>query len=338
MSLFSAFFCFITSSLTTFLIFLGILGVGLYGLSRFHNRVENTEKRRRLEANYDEKSKVILPAEELILDGVGLHWQQKGVQAARFDIAWNDIEQISFNFDPYIKYATNQKVEIPRIMNVHYDEIITLIEQNTKLGNPIEKRGLWGDHGERIANLQVTEDTPSKLILKMVESQAVRRSWRGLIAPAIGTTLFLICIVVMALTQAGWGILIALSLIAVLMLGIVIFSAWLRRIIAIEANVTIDLQSQRATRIEKFRSGKTKQYEIKLEQVSRVVIHSEELGHGCNLVLDSPNNLPFTVRTGSFVEIESVIALGRKLGDFLKKPVTVKWTDQGNLMSEETVQ
>lgn len=105
-----------------------------------------------------------------------------------------------------------------------------------------------------------------------------------------------------------------------------------------EATVTIDLDSQRAVRVEKLNSGKTIQNELKLEQVNQVLIHGEDTGHRLKLTLESQSNPPFEVSSDVFFDPKPMIELGKKLGAFIKKPVVFKITDTGKPVSEETVQ
>jgi len=105
-----------------------------------------------------------------------------------------------------------------------------------------------------------------------------------------------------------------------------------------EAVVTFDLDSQQAIRVEKSNSGKIKQNEIKLEQVTQVLIHGDDLGHRLTVTLESQNNPPFNVNFDVFFDSRPMIELGKKLGEFIKKPVVFKVTDAGNPVSEETIQ
>lgn len=105
-----------------------------------------------------------------------------------------------------------------------------------------------------------------------------------------------------------------------------------------EATVTIDLDSQRVVRVEKLNSGKTTQNELKLEQVTRVLIHGDDAGHRLKLTLESKSDPPFEVNSDVFFDSEPMMELGRKLGAFIKKPVVFKITDAGEPVSEETLQ
>jgi hypothetical protein len=104
-----------------------------------------------------------------------------------------------------------------------------------------------------------------------------------------------------------------------------------------EVVVTFDLDSQQATRVEKSNSGKIKQTEIKLEQVTKVLLHGDDLGHRLTVTLESQNNQPFNVNFDVFFDSKPMIELGKKIGEFIKKPVVFKITDAGKPVSEETI-
>jgi hypothetical protein len=105
-----------------------------------------------------------------------------------------------------------------------------------------------------------------------------------------------------------------------------------------EVMVTIDLDSQQAVRVEKSISGKTKQNELKLEQVTQVLIHGDDFGHRLAVTLESQNNPSFNINSDVFFDSKPIIELGKKLGDLIKKPVVFKITDAGKPVSEETIQ
>ena len=104
-----------------------------------------------------------------------------------------------------------------------------------------------------------------------------------------------------------------------------------------ESTITIDLDSQRALRIEKLKSGKAIQSEIKLNDVSRVLIDCQAIGHSCKLALESQSNAPFEVNSAYDFEMESVKEIGKKLGRLLNKPVVLKWSEGSKVESEEEV-
>jgi hypothetical protein len=105
-----------------------------------------------------------------------------------------------------------------------------------------------------------------------------------------------------------------------------------------EATVTIDLDSQRAVRIEKLNSGRTTQTEIKLEQVTQILVVGDNAVHTLNVTLESQNHPSFNVNSDVFFDTQPMIDLAKKLGAFLNKPVVIKLTEAGEPISEETIQ
>jgi hypothetical protein len=105
-----------------------------------------------------------------------------------------------------------------------------------------------------------------------------------------------------------------------------------------EATVTIDLESQRALRVEKLHSGKTTQTELNLEQVTQVLIHGNDAVHTLKVTLESQTGPSFHVNSDVFFDSQPMLELGKKLGAFIKKPVVFKVTEAGELISEEAVQ
>jgi len=138
LSIFFLGMCSISTSLPTFLIWLGIAALGLYGLWTFHKRVENTERQRA-------ESKTFLPAEELVLDSNGFHWTQRGLQPSQVNITWENVKQISFDpLNSYILNRQNQKTKSPRIIFDNRDEIMEFIEHNLDLKKTSETKR-WRD-------------------------------------------------------------------------------------------------------------------------------------------------------------------------------------------------
>jgi hypothetical protein len=105
-----------------------------------------------------------------------------------------------------------------------------------------------------------------------------------------------------------------------------------------EATVTIDLESQRALRVEKLHSGKTTQTELTLEQVTQVLIHGNDAVHTLKVTLESQTGPSFHVNSDVFFDSNPMLEFGKKLGAFIKKPVVFKVTEAGELISEEAVQ
>jgi hypothetical protein len=138
LSIFFLGMCFVSFSLQTFLTWLGIAALGLFGLWTFQKRVENTERQRA-------ESKTFLPAEELVLDTNEYHWAQKGTQPNQVNIAWQDIKHISFDpLNSFVLYGQNQKLKLPRIVFENQNEIMEFIEQNLNFKKTVENKR-WRD-------------------------------------------------------------------------------------------------------------------------------------------------------------------------------------------------
>ena len=108
-----------------------------------------------------------------------------------------------------------------------------------------------------------------------------------------------------------------------------------------EEIVTIDLEAQHATRVNRLKTGETEQIDLDLKLVSQVRVQMEEHGHHFRLYLDSPDNQPFQVSIAfinSSYSTDDLVAHGRKIGKLLNKPVIRQHTDTGSLISEETIQ
>jgi hypothetical protein len=105
--------------------------------------------------------------------------------------------------------------------------------------------------------------------------------------------------------------------------------------------ITVDLDSQHATRIKQLRYEYSEHTDLNLREVSRVRIQMEELGHHFRLYLESPNQEPFQVSIAfinSSYSPDALIAHGRKIGKALNRPVVQQHTDLGHLIAEETLQ
>ena len=101
--------------------------------------------------------------------------------------------------------------------------------------------------------------------------------------------------------------------------------------------MSIDLDAGQGLRVEKLDSGKTKQSEIKLEEVSRVLIACQAVGHSCKLVLESQAGKPFEVNSAYDFDVESMKEIGKKLGGLLNKSVSVRWSEGSKIDSEEDI-
>ncbi len=136
---FFVFSCYNTVSTTSFLIFTGLSLTGLYGLWRFHKRVERNEIRK-----MEEKKPYVhvRPAEELELDSDGIHWRRAEPAPDRFDIAWNEIQSIKFGAfeDAHIMLISGEKLKTPLIMNQYHNRIEAHIEHNTRLKKSVIER------------------------------------------------------------------------------------------------------------------------------------------------------------------------------------------------------
>lgn len=131
------FYCYSAVSTTSFLIFAGLSAAGLYGLWRFHKRVERNEIRK-----IEEKKPFIRPAEDLELDSEGIHWRRAEPEPDHFDIAWDEIKSIKFcSFgDAHITMSSGQKLKTPLIMNQYHQQIAAHIEHYTKLKKSVIER------------------------------------------------------------------------------------------------------------------------------------------------------------------------------------------------------
>jgi hypothetical protein len=123
--------------------------------------------------------------------------------------------------------------------------------------------------------------------------------------------------------------------------------------------VTIDVYSNKATRVEKLIIGLEKKQALALDKISHVLIHCETFAqpHHYVLQLDSQSNPAFQVassfdlqeplsesqtnpsnRKDEVIEIKSLVTLARKIGELLKKPVIRRMLDRGDIISEDTIQ
>ena len=201
--------------------------------------------------------------------------------------------------------------------------------------------------------MRLAEDTPTKLVLE--KSLVASDIWRGWSRPLIKPLLFLAGSAIVLFAGSFslelfcvWIIFVGALIAEVFHISVLLTSS--RKII-----VTIDLPSKIATRFEKLIYGKETKNELALDQVSRILIHSVEEQHAPRITiwLDSKDYPPLEIVNNydllSFVqgtymdssseddsEKKSLDILGRKIGEFLGKPVVSKLTDyQGNTISEE---
>jgi len=199
-----------------------------------------------------------------------------------------------------------------------------------------------------MATMLVIEDTPKTMVLEMDPSQPQFKplTLRGCIGPAFVITAILIFVYLWAKVRffdgpqswLFWAITIGVLLAEVFLIGVFVFFVSNHNHDAKEATVRIDLDAQQAIRIEKLNSGNIKQYDLKLEQVTQVLIHGEDAGHRLTVTLESQDNPSFNVNSDVFFDSRPMIELGKKLGVLIKKPVVFKITDSGNPVSEEIIQ
>jgi hypothetical protein len=199
-----------------------------------------------------------------------------------------------------------------------------------------------------MATMLLTKDTADKMVLEMDTSRPKFRplAWNGCIGPALGITGLLILALAWAwfrFSNGSQSWLLWVIAIFALLIEIIIIIAFVSAVLtynkeAKEATVTIDSDAQRVVRVERLNSGGTRQYELKLEQVSRILIHGEEAGHSLTLTLESQHNPSIEVNSDVFFNPEAMIMLGKKLGELIKKPVVFKTTEAGKFISEEIIQ
>ena len=196
--------------------------------------------------------------------------------------------------------------------------------------------------------MRVIEETPTKLVLEMDPAQKVESPRQGL--GCLGVVAFFTFTLIFIFIMFGypyyntssswlfWVIGIGVLIMEAIVIIMAIYIARSAKTVVQEATVNIDLQSQHAVRDEKLRSGKVNHYDLDLNEVSRILIHGEELGHSLKVLLDSQSGPQFEVNSDVFFDVEPMKEFGNKLGNLLKKPVVLKMTDQGNILSEEIIQ
>lgn len=104
-----------------------------------------------------------------------------------------------------------------------------------------------------------------------------------------------------------------------------------------DTKITIDVDSQRAHRTDKLKSGKELQSEIRLNDVSRVLIDCQVPFHFCKLVFESQSNAPFEVNSAYDFELDAIKEIGKRLGELLNKPVVLKWSEGSKVESEKEI-
>ena len=199
-----------------------------------------------------------------------------------------------------------------------------------------------------MAIMHVIEETPTKMVLEMDPSQNRDSSKRGVGCSGIVVGITLVLVVVFMVfgyplynTSRSWLFWMITSgslLMEVFVIYMAIFVSRVVNTVVEKAAVNIDLQSQRAVRIEKLRSGQLHYYELKLDEVRRVLVCPEELGQSCRVLLDSKAGTHLEVNSGEFVAVESMKLFANRLGKLLKKPVELKKDHWINARSVEPIQ
>lgn len=183
------------------------------------------------------------------------------------------------------------------------------------------------------------EETPQKMIIKM-EKPEKGGGGRNVSIRDIAFIITLVIILLYFIWNSFPAWLFWICAVAALLMGFFVYS-FFKRVMEKriqESTVSIDIVSQRIIRVEKLKSGKIKQYDLELTKLNQVVINSEEVGHGFHLRLENLNNDDeFHIASGTFVEGATITDLGKKIGNFLSKPVVLRYTDGGKLMEEKTI-
>lgn len=196
--------------------------------------------------------------------------------------------------------------------------------------------------------LLVTDETPSKLVLKSnpTYNQERDKTYASTRKNGIGCIgIFVLAFALMFLYYSTteshpWYFWVVVGIVLIAF----VFFAFLQvnffntnRNFAHDITVTIDLNAGQGLRVEKLESGKTKQSEIKLEEVSRILIACQAVGHSCKLVLELQGSEPFEVNSAYDFDVEAMKEIGKKLGGLLNKPVSVRWSEGSKIDSEEEI-
>ena len=76
---------------------------------------------------------------------------------------------------------------------------------------------------------------------------------------------------------------------------------------------------------------------MRIEQVTRVLVHADDLGHSITVALETQDGPPFNVSSDVFLDPGPMIDLGRKIGALIAKPVVFLTTDADMLVSEVVI-
>lgn len=206
-----------------------------------------------------------------------------------------------------------------------------------------------------MAEMRLTHESPTEITLELDPEWKVEMSktyadslkqGRGCFAIVVVAFLLLFAIIgysnsTNSLSSLPWSFWIVAALVFIGGMLLVLFEVYFiasHQNDAKEAMVSIDLDSQRALRVEKSNSGKTTQKELRLEQVTQILIHGDDAVHTLKVTLETQNGPSFSINSDVFYDSQPMLELARKLGAFIKKPVVFKITEGGELISEETVQ
>ena len=178
-----------------------------------------------------------------------------------------------------------------------------------------------------MAEMIMKEETPTRIVVE--RNPASRAKWTEHVRNLAIPSLFFFLIASSEPEAIVWRV--ALIVLVIVELFFVYLFVWDWA----DVRVTIDLKSQRATRIKIFLFVNISKKELRLEKASQVLIHCEEVGKHCTLLIESSSKLAFEVAFGT--DMDFMMALGKKIGRLLKKKVVFKHTDMGNIISEYTI-
>lgn len=195
----------------------------------------------------------------------------------------------------------------------------------------------------------VSEESSSKLVLTTNPEYIKDRdkSYASSRKSGIGCYLLfaivLACILLYLFTTTGprpwyfWAVTVVFSVALAFFLFIQSSFIKTNRNFPLDSTITIDLDTQRAVRIEKLNSGEIKQSELNIKDVVRILIDCQAVGHSCRLMLESQASEPFEVNSAYDFDIEAMKEIGKKIGGLLNKPVSVRWFEGSKIDSEEEI-
>jgi hypothetical protein len=181
------------------------------------------------------------------------------------------------------------------------------------------------------AEMKLKEDSSTRII---VETDSSSRKWSEYLLILLLPVPILAGVLIIARFQS-WMDWVIIPL-AILIETVVVLAVYSE---LVNVTVIVDMNSQRATRIENFFFIRTKKIELDFNQINRVLIHCEEHGHHCRLLLDSIISKPLVI--DFYLPLEekqkASLLLSKKIGTLLKKPAVMKVTDLGNVISENRI-